>query len=70
MGVHMTDIDRQERWLIVSRDSHVDRGSRDLRPYCPKKYLEAFDDDVTDSARRPGSGPRRSTRCSIPSGSG
>ena len=34
-----------QRYLIVSSDSHLGPTmERDLRPYCPHKYLETFDD--------------------------
>lgn len=54
----MTDSpDRDQPVVVVSCDSHVGpRLVEDLRPYCPKQYLAAFDEDV---ARQRGGPPDR-----------
>ena len=39
------DVTGQDRYLIVSSDSHAGPSlERELRPYCPEKYLTAFDE--------------------------
>ena len=44
----ITDEDAS-RILIVSSDSHAGPSlKRDLRPFCPKKYLDEFDEDLSD----------------------
>jgi predicted TIM-barrel fold metal-dependent hydrolase len=49
----MTDVDMNRSALIVSCDSHVGpKLVEHLRPYCPKQYLEAFDDDVAGQRAR------------------
>ncbi len=43
----MGDVDLQRPAVIVSCDSHVGpKLVEHLRPYCPQKYLEAFDEDA------------------------
>jgi len=43
----MNDMDMDRPVVIVSCDSHVGpKLVEHLRPYCPKKYLEAFDEDA------------------------
>ncbi len=43
----MSDVDMDRPVVIVSCDSHVGpKLVEHLRPYCPKKYLEAFDEDA------------------------
>src|SRR5580704_9919083 len=43
----MSDVDMDRPVVIVSCDSHVEpKLVEHLRPYCPKKYLEAFDEDA------------------------
>ena len=45
MGQREMDLD--EKVVIVSCDTHIGpRVKEDLRDYCPKKYLEEFDDFV------------------------
>ncbi|MGO8861352.1 MAG: amidohydrolase family protein [Acidimicrobiales bacterium] len=39
----MTDLDEQPPLMVFSADTHVGPRAEDLRPYCPHKYLEAFD---------------------------
>ena len=47
----MNDIDINRPLVIVSCDSHVGpKLVEHLRPYCPKKYLDAFDADVARQA--------------------
>jgi predicted TIM-barrel fold metal-dependent hydrolase len=42
---------QQEPMVIVSVDSHVGpRLAEDLRPYCPKEHLEAFDELIVEVA--------------------
>jgi len=49
----MTDIDLRDPAVVVSCDSHVGpKLVEHLRPYCPKKYLEAFDEDVARQRTR------------------
>ena len=44
----LTDAELDRPGLIVSSDSHVGpRLVEDLRPYCPDKWLDEFDDDVS-----------------------
>jgi predicted TIM-barrel fold metal-dependent hydrolase len=33
----------QDRLLVISADTHIGPRPQELRPYCPKKYLEAYD---------------------------
>jgi predicted TIM-barrel fold metal-dependent hydrolase len=43
----MGDVDMHRPQVIVSCDSHVGpKLMEHLRPYCPRKYLEAFDEDA------------------------
>ena len=49
----MTNVDMNVPAVVVSCDSHVGPNLVEhLRPYCPKKYLEAFDDDVAAQAKQ------------------
>jgi predicted TIM-barrel fold metal-dependent hydrolase len=36
----------QDRLLVVSADTHIGPRPQELRPYCPQKYLSAFDDFI------------------------
>jgi predicted TIM-barrel fold metal-dependent hydrolase len=49
----MGDVDMHRPTVTVSCDSHVGPRLVDhLRPYCPKKYLEAFDEDAARQRSR------------------
>src|SRR5262245_28779104 len=59
------DMDRPA--IIVSCDSHVGpKLVEQLRPYCPKKYLEQFDDDVAAQAKQADAFSSMSARMSHP----
>jgi len=56
----MSDVDMDRPVVIVSCDSHVGpKLVEHLRPYCPKKYLEAFDEDA--ARQRTGLSPATNT---------
>ena len=46
-----TRSDRHDPLVVVSSDTHIGpRLHEDLRPYCPAKHLDAFDEAVTGNA--------------------
>ena len=55
----MADINMDRPAVIVSCDSHVGpKLVEHLRPYCPKQYLEAFDEDAVRQRQRDESAAR------------
>lgn len=49
-------MNEQQPVIVVSVDTHVGpRLAEDLRPYCPKQHLEAFDQLIVDAAAMKGS---------------
>jgi predicted TIM-barrel fold metal-dependent hydrolase len=61
----LTELDLDAPLILVTADSHIGpRLKEDLRDYCPKKYLEEFDDYIR--AYEPMSDPRNLRKMLVP----